>query len=114
MNATAEILHVLTRHFRRDADPGRRAVDLLAQHDTASDTEDYPGELAMLRGLVRTLRVVVREDASAEKQRAEVRQLLHEHASDDAEAREKSSPAGADATPQLTVYRAGHDEEADQ
>lgn len=64
-----------------------------------SAPEDYPGELAMLRGLVRTLRVVVRQDASAEKQRAEVRKLLHEHASDDAAARaeQASSRPSADA-----------------
>jgi hypothetical protein len=64
-----------------------------------STPENYPGALAMLRGLVRTLRVVVRQDASAEKQRAEVRKLLHEHASDDAAARaeQASSRPSADA-----------------
>lgn len=44
--------------------------------------EDYPGELAMLRTLVRTLRVAARcEDFDA------IRQALINHASDDAAAR---------------------------
>ncbi|CAL9501708.1 hypothetical protein [Streptomyces sp. enrichment culture] len=49
--------------------------------------EAYPGELEMLRGLVRTLRVVVRDGGSAERQRADVRRLLWQHATDDAAAR---------------------------
>ncbi|MEU7381513.1 hypothetical protein AB0A91_16225 [Streptomyces sp. NPDC042207] len=55
--------------------------------------EAYPGELDMLRGLVRTLRTVVRPD---DADMDEVRQLLHHHASDDAAAREeaKTTPAG--------------------
>jgi hypothetical protein len=62
--------------------------------------EAYEGELEMYRGLVRTLRVVVRAD---DADVAEVRRLLHLHASDDAEAREKSSrETAADATPELT------------
>lgn len=66
-----------------------------------TDTEAYPGELEMLRGLVRTLRVVVRHDGAAEGQRAEVRRLLWQHAGDDAAARSegKSSRPAADATP---------------
>ncbi|MFF1483086.1 hypothetical protein ACIGZH_01915 [Streptomyces sp. NPDC058319] len=47
-------------------------------------TESYPGELDMLRSLVRTLRMVVRPaDASLN----EVRRLLWQHASDDGAAR---------------------------
>ncbi|WP_460071135.1 hypothetical protein [Streptomyces sp. YKOK-I1] len=46
--------------------------------------EAYDGELAMLRGLVRTLRVVVRYDNNV----AEVRRLLHQHAADEAAAYE--------------------------
>ncbi|MEU9640893.1 hypothetical protein [Streptomyces sp. NPDC048188] len=79
---------------------------------TASDlikaavAETYPGELAMLRGLVRVLRTVVREDGSLE----EARRLLWQHASDESaaysQAREKSSPAGVDATPADTTRRA--------
>lgn len=49
---------------------------------SAPDAEAYPGELAMLRGLVRTLRVVVRYDDDV----AEVRRLLHQHAADEAAA----------------------------
>ncbi|PWI08358.1 hypothetical protein DIZ27_23250 [Streptomyces sp. NWU339] len=63
--------------------------------------QSYPGELEMLRGLARTLHVVVHDGGPAEQQRAEVRRLLHQYAGDDAAARaeEKSSPVGADATP---------------
>ncbi|MFI2632577.1 hypothetical protein ACH5A2_19595 [Streptomyces collinus] len=60
--------------------------------------ENYPGELEMLRGLVRTLRAAARWGCIAE-----VQKLLWEHARDEAaayeQAGEKSSPAGADATP---------------
>jgi hypothetical protein len=68
---------------------------------TTGTAEAYPGELDMFRQLVRTLRVVVRPD---DPDVAEVRRLLHQHASDEAAAhaenREKSSPR-ADATPDL-------------
>ncbi|MFB6619435.1 hypothetical protein ACFC5H_09070 [Streptomyces rochei] len=51
------------------------------------DAEAYPGELAMYRQLVRTLRTVVRvDDADMD----EVRRLLHHHASDDDVAREEA------------------------
>lgn len=65
----------------------------------------YPGELEMLRGLVRTLRVVVRpDDADID----EVRRLLTEHAIDEAAAHvragEKSSRK-ADATPTKLAAR---------
>ncbi|MFH9823070.1 hypothetical protein [Streptomyces bobili] len=49
------------------------------------DAEAYPGELAMLRGLVRTLRVIVRDDNAV----AEARRLLHHHADDEAAAYEQ-------------------------
>lgn len=65
---------------------------------SAPDEQAYDGELAMLRGLVRVLRTVVRENDTLD----EVRRLLWEHASDDAAAREaegKSSRPAADATP---------------
>ena len=55
-------------------------------------TEDYPGELDMLRSLIRTLRAVIQEDRSAEKQRAEVRRLLHHHTADDTAARANATP----------------------
>ena len=60
----------------------------------AADEQAYDDELAMLRGLVRTLRVAARQDDLPAVQQA----LIH-HASDDAEAREKSSRKTADATP---------------
>jgi hypothetical protein len=103
MSARDTIRLVLTRHYRRDNDPQGSAVRLLAQYDADRGGEAYDGELAMLRGLVRTLRVVVRPD---EVDVAEVRRLLHEHASDDAAARKKSSPAGADATPAALLAHA--------
>lgn len=93
------------------ADDGR-PVGLLLDEETrrkvagwlapADDAEAYDGEVAMLRSLVRTLRVVIRDDASAETQRAEVRKLLWEHAADDAAARDTNdssrttSPTPAD------------------
>lgn len=68
----------------------------------AADGQAYDGELAMLRGLVRTLRVVVREDVDV----AEVRRLLHEHATDEAAAREEATAEAAPATPTDTNRRA--------
>ncbi|MFE0329030.1 hypothetical protein ACFW08_20055 [Streptomyces sp. NPDC058960] len=69
-------------------------------------TEAFPGELEMLRGLVLTLRTVVRENNTL----PEVRRLLWQHAADEAaahaELKEKSSPAGADATPGLSDRQA--------
>jgi hypothetical protein len=56
------------------------------------EIEAYDGELAMLRGLVRTLRVVVRPDAADVN---EVRRLLHQHAADEAAARAEA-PAASD------------------
>lgn len=65
-------------------------------------TEDYSGELDMLRGLVATLRAIAEHGDLPD-----VRKVLAEHAADDAEARaeagEKSSTAGADATPAHSV-----------
>lgn len=60
------------------------------------DEQAYDGELAILRGLVRVLRTVVRENDTL----PEVRRLLWQHASDDAAAREgNGSRPAADATP---------------
>ncbi|MDT0387875.1 hypothetical protein [Streptomyces dubilierae] len=59
---------------------------------SALDTEAYPGELAMLRGLVRTLRVVVRPDTVDV---TEVRRLLQQHAGDDALARTENDRQAA-------------------
>lgn len=98
MSATDRILRVLAQHYRREPHPTVKALALLARHDAdtraASDDEQaYDGELAMLRGLFRTLRVVVRPD-DPEVDVAEVRRLLHHHADDDAAARQ--DPNGGD------------------
>ncbi|GAB2731471.1 hypothetical protein [Streptomyces bullii] len=72
---------------------------------SAPTVEAYDGELAMLRGLVRTLRTAARWGCIAE-----VQKLLWEHARDEAAAHaetgEKSSPTGADATPADTARQA--------
>jgi hypothetical protein len=68
-----------------------------AANSTGTDEQAYDGELAMMRSLVRTLRVTVRPDSAG---LGEVRQLLHHHAADDAAAREQGkSSHQADATP---------------
>ncbi|MGY5048240.1 hypothetical protein ACWDE0_21810 [Streptomyces sp. 900105755] len=91
MSARADI----AAHFTSDT----LADQLLDAHRAevlAADGQAYDGELAMLRGLVRTLRTVVRDNDPL----PEMRRLLWLHASDDATSREqaksKSSPAGAD------------------
>ena len=70
----------------------------------ATDGQAYDGELAMLRGLVRTLRVVVRPD---DPDVAEVQRLLIEHARDETAARaeEKATAEAATATP---FFQPGH------
>lgn len=77
---TAELKRLQERVAELEEKSSRTAAD-------ATPCEDYPGELAMLRGLVRTLRVTARygEDMG------EVRQLLVEHASDDEAARQAVS-----------------------
>lgn len=97
MTARDEIELALAKHCRRD--PEGSAARLLAQYDAElSSAEAYPGELVMLRGLVATLRAVAEHGDLSD-----VRQLLAEHQRDEQdaydEAGEKSSPAGADATP---------------
>jgi hypothetical protein len=65
----------------------------------AEDGQAYDGELAMLRGLVRTLRAVVRDDRADVAQK-EVRRLLYEHTADERAAYEEGkSSRPADATP---------------
>lgn len=72
----------------------------------AGDGQAYDGELAMLRGLVRTLRAVSRDDRADVAQR-EVRRLLYEHAADERDAyRRESNPAPAEATPDF--FQPGH------
>ncbi|MGX1221947.1 hypothetical protein [Streptomyces ambofaciens] len=87
----------LTRHKTVSKDAIRRFLQMEASvaraavagekssRPTAEATpEAYDGELAMLRGLVRTLRVVVRPD---DADMAEVRRLLWQHTADENEAR---------------------------
>ena len=69
-------------------DRGRRAaegcvVEELRERagNTAASLENYPGELAMLRGLLGVLRVTVEHGDLRQ-----VQQLLHEHVSDEAAA----------------------------
>lgn len=62
----------------------------------AADGQAYDGQLVMLTGLVATLNAVAEHGDLTE-----VRKLLAEHAAEDAAAREKISPAGADATSDL-------------
>ncbi|MEV8432037.1 hypothetical protein ACWHLZ_27875 [Streptomyces chartreusis] len=103
----------LRRHFRRDADPEASAAQALARYDAEHPSaEAYPGELVMLRGVVATLRAVAEHGDLPE-----VRQVLAEHQRDEqdayAETREKSSPTGADATPDFfqpgRTYSKGQD-----
>ena len=90
MSARVEVEFALARAFRRHAIPQASARELLARYDAEAGPEDYPGELAMLRGLVATLRVVVEHGDLPE-----VRKVLAEHVSDDAEARAEQPGGGA-------------------
>lgn len=83
-------------------DAARTVRDAYRAEVLAADDEAYDGELAMLRGLVATIRAVVGNDSSAEKQAAEVRQLLAEHAGDEAHAR----LLAMDTTPEF--FQPGH------
>lgn len=90
MSAWETIRNVLLVHYATGPNPALVADSLTANARAevlATDGQAYDGELAMYRGLVRTLRAVVRDGGSAEAQRAEVQRLLHEHAADDAAAR---------------------------
>jgi hypothetical protein len=90
MSALDSIHRALTEAYSTGVVLGdETAEDLIkaAVREFEMDAQAYPGELAMLRGLVRTLRVVVRDGDSAERQRTEVQRLLWQHATDDAQAR---------------------------
>lgn len=67
-------------------------LDAHAAEVLAADGQAYPGELAMYRQLVLTIRAVTRHGESAEAQRAEVQRLLAEHAADEAVARLEARP----------------------
>jgi predicted DCC family thiol-disulfide oxidoreductase YuxK len=85
MSARADLL---TEYGRADVAPLGTLTDFRLKLDAyraevlAEDGQAYDGELAMLRGLVRTLRAVVRDDREEVAQR-EVRRLLYEHAADE-------------------------------
>lgn len=109
MSALDDVRNALTKAYGENVVFDGLTVDDLLNaliRDAKLDAEAYPGELAMLVFLVRALRSTVREDSSL----PEVRRLLWLHASDDAAARqkakEKSSPAGAGATPDF--FQPGH------
>lgn len=99
-----------------EADLDRR-LDAHRDEVLAADGQAYDGELAMLRGLVRTLRTVVRYGASAEAQRAEVQRLLAEHERDEQDAYAglgEKATASATATPDFCqVGRTYSDPSAD-
>jgi len=74
------------RFLRLEASVARATAAEEKRSRPAADAtpEAYDGELAMLRGLVRTLRVVVRPD---DADVTEVRRLLHQHVADETAAR---------------------------
>ncbi|MFF3511588.1 hypothetical protein [Streptomyces sp. NPDC002573] len=78
-------------------------AEVLAEH--TAEGEAYPGELAMLRGFLGVVRVIAKHSDIDE-----LRRVVHEYETDKqaarTEAREKSSPTGADATPELTDRQA--------
>lgn len=76
--------------LRLDEETRRKVAGWLAP--TTADGQAYDGELAMLRGLVRTLRVVVRPDTVDV---TEVRRLLQHHVGDDAQARTENDRQAA-------------------
>ncbi|MFB6934533.1 hypothetical protein [Streptomyces chartreusis] len=102
MSAADTILLALTQHHRREPDPNAAAVDQLAQYDAsrraealAEDGQAYNGELAMLRGVVATLKAVAQHGDLSD-----VEKLLREHTIDDADARDAAGVA--------PFFRPGH------
>jgi hypothetical protein len=86
---------------RKLADGLRKMAGTPRDSDALTTVEAYDGELAMLRGLVRTLRVAARQsDLPA------VQQALINHATDDAAAREENTPADKRRADLLTAIRA--------
>lgn len=77
----------IRRFLQLEASIARAAAGKKSSRPAADATpEAYDGELAMLRGLVRTLRVVVRPD---DADMGGVRRLLHQHAADENAARQE-------------------------
>lgn len=92
-----QLVHQLQCEGAFTADAARELVDAHTDQVLTEDGQAYPGELAMYRHLIRTLRVAARNaDWDA------VRQALVNHAADDGVAREKSTTPSGDATPQQT------------
>lgn len=92
MSALDDVRRALTDAYKDGiAHDGLTVGDLMnaLTTDMALDAEVYPGELAMLRGLVRTLRVAGRQGDLPAVQQA----LLH-HAVDDANARDAAEKQG--------------------
>lgn len=106
MSARDELIEIVTSSPESSGGDSVWATDLVDAHRAEvleADGQAYDGELAMLRGLVRTLRTVVRSD---DADMGEVRRLLHHHAADDTAAREQGkSSRPADATP---FFQPGH------
>ncbi|MCX4827132.1 hypothetical protein OG746_26940 [Streptomyces sp. NBC_01016] len=78
---------------------------------TAAETENYPGELAMLRGLVSVIRTIAEHGDMDELRRVLVEHEIDEQAAYDA--REKASATAPTATPHVFIeddrLRALHD-----
>jgi hypothetical protein len=102
MNARARIHAMFPLDEQAETELDKRLDEHRAEV-LAADGQAYDGELAMLRGLVRTLRVVARPD---DADMGEVRRLLHHHATDDAAAREEATAEAATATPDF--FQPGH------
>ncbi|MFD5002168.1 hypothetical protein ACFWMV_04600 [Streptomyces mutabilis] len=85
--------NTVLRFLRLEASVARAAATReKSSRPTADATpEAYDGELAMLRGLVRTLRTVVRSDDADVN---EVRRLLHHHVADETAARNTHTTQG--------------------
>lgn len=77
MTAHEDMVYRLTRHC--SAETTKHLLDAYRAEVLATDGQAYDGELAMLRGLVRTLRAAVRPNGA---DMAEVRRLLWEHQQD--------------------------------
>lgn len=95
MSAREQLVHQLQCEGKFTEQAARELVDTHTDEVLLADGQAYPGQLAMLTGLVATLNVVAKHGDLAE-----VRQVLAEYANDDAQAREQSTAPSGDATPQ--------------
>lgn len=94
MTAHAELVHQLQCQGANTERAANEIADAHRAEVLAADGQAYDGELAMLRGLVRTLRAAARNGDLPAMQQA----LIH-HANDDAEAREKTTAPSGGGTP---------------